>query len=329
MDVLILGYSSIVKRRVLPALISLKQVERIHIASRKGFSSEGIPHGKRGRVFREYETALAECPPCLCYVSLPNSMHAEWAYRALEKGCHVILDKPAVTKRSEAVALTELAHRSGLCISEANVWPYHPLAQTVRNTIRIDGRLPRAAIAIFTSPPLDSGNFRYNPLYGAGALLDRGPYAVSCGRVLYNDVPSEIFCEVVSFTENEGIDISFSVTMTYPNNSILMGFFSLGTAYRNTLSVIGESYYCDVDRIFTPPADFEGTVLISRENVREVVPVPKYDTFAGYLEDVIACIERTRASHFGRIFLEDSCVLDDLRNAAKKKLLDDSISNDF
>jgi len=319
-DVLILGYSSIVKRRVLPALISLAQVEKIHVASQKGFSGEIIPPGKKGKVFLDYETALADCPPCLCYVSLPNSMHAEWAYRALEKGFHVIIDKPAVTKRSDAVELAELANRQGLCISEANVWTYHPLMQTVSKIVRVDDNAPLAAIAVFTSPPLDPGNFRYNPLYGAGVILDRCPYVVSCGRVLYNDVPAKISCDIVSVAEEGEIDISCSVTMIYPNRSTLMGFFSLGTEYRNTLSIIGKSLSCDVDRIFTPPADFEGSVVVSRKNIREVMSVPKYDAFAGYLKDIINCIDNNSFSHFGRIFLDDSCVLGDLRIAANANL---------
>jgi NDP-hexose-3-ketoreductase len=298
-------------------MISLKQVKRIHIASRKGFSGDGIPIVKRGRMFNEYESALTTCSPCLCYISLPNSMHAEWAYHALENGFHVILDKPAVTKKSDAVALTDLAQHRGLCISEANVWPYHPLAQIVCNTIRTNGSLPQAAVAIFTSPPLDPGNFRYNPIYGAGVLWDRGPYAVSCGRILYNDVPAKVFCEIVAVAGR--VDISFCATMIYPNGSILTGFFSLGTEYRNTLSVIGEFYSCDADRIFTPPADFEGAVIITKKNAKEVIPVQKYDIFAGYLEDVISCIHKGKVNHFGKILLEDSCVLDDLRNAAINK----------
>lgn len=320
LDVLILGYSSIVKRRVLPALISLPQVEKIHIASRKGFPGEMIPPGKQGKVFQDYETSLADCPPCLCYISLPNSMHAEWAYRALEKGFHVIIDKPAVTKRSDAVMLMELANRQRLCISEANVWTYHPLAQTVSNIVRMAGKAPSAAIAAFTSPPLDPGNFRYNPRYGAGVILDRGPYAVSCGRVLYNSIPTKISCDIVSVAEDGEVDISFSVTMVYPNKAALMGFFSLGTEYRNTLSIIGESFSCDVDRIFTPPPDFEGSVVVNRKNVREVIPVAKSDIFVSYFEDIITCIENNRFNHFGKIFLEDSCVLDDLRNAANAEL---------
>jgi dTDP-3,4-didehydro-2,6-dideoxy-alpha-D-glucose 3-reductase len=317
MNVLIIGFSSIVQRRVLPALFSLPEVDRISIASRRPFPVDVIPPEKLGGIYQGYANALSKCEPCLAYVSLPNSMHAEWASHALDAGFHVIIDKPSVTNVADARELVEIAERKGLCLSEANVWQYYPLTQTIKNIVDKEKRAPLTLSATFSSPSLDPGNFRYNPDMGSGILLDRGSYAVSCGRFFFGEPPKEIICRVVSFDRKEQVDISFNVMMVYPGGSVLQGFFSLEAEYRNTLSIIGSSYYLDADRIFTPPADYNGVINVRRNNQIETIPAPAGDTFALFIGDVLKAIHDGSFARFSRILLEDAQLLHDMILSAK------------
>ncbi len=57
-SVLALGFSSIVSRRVLPALASLAGVGQVHLASRRALPADVLPETKRGRVFQGYDRAL-------------------------------------------------------------------------------------------------------------------------------------------------------------------------------------------------------------------------------------------------------------------------------
>src|SRR3972149_6355592 len=309
MDILIIGFSSIVQRRVIPALISLPEVGRISIASRRQVTVEAIPSNKRGKVYQGYSNAISECEPCLAYISLPNSLHAEWAHCALEAGFHVIIDKPAVTDISDARELVRVAEQKAMCLSESNVWCYHPLTQTLKGVIDKEESVPLQISATFSSPSLNPGDFRYNPDMGCGILLDRGPYAVSCGRFFFGGPPQEIFCRVASFDRKGKVDIYFDVMMGYPGGSVFQGFFSLRAEYRNTLSIIGPSYYLDVDRIFKPPADYNGRINVRRNNQAEIIPVPVADTFALFIKHVLNSIHNGSFSRFSRILLEDAQVL--------------------
>lgn len=317
MNVLIIGFSSIVQRRVLPALVSLPEIDRISIASRRLLPANVIPSEKRGKVYQGYSNAISICEPCLAYVSLPNSMHAEWASRALDAGFHVIIDKPSVTNIADAKELVEIAERKGLCLSEANVWHYHPITQSMKNIVDKEERTPLLLSAMFSSPSLEPGNFRYNHGLGSGILLDRGTYAVSCGRVFFGGPPKEIICRVVSFDRKEKVDISFNVMMVYHGGSILQGFFSLEAEYRNTLSIIGSSYCLDANRIFTPPADYNGVINVQRNNQTNSIPVQTGDTFALFIEDVLNSIHDGSFARFSRILLEDAQLLHDMILLAK------------
>src|ERR1700687_2881419 len=95
MRLLILGYSSIVQRRVIPAAAKMEAIDEISIASKSHPEpNEGWP--KRGRFFTDYQTALRQSDSDIVYLSLPNAMHECWAITALAAGKHVIVDKPAM-----------------------------------------------------------------------------------------------------------------------------------------------------------------------------------------------------------------------------------------
>ena len=174
MNVLVIGYSSLVRRRILPALVSLPQIGEIYLASRRVISEDSIPTKNRGGIIQGYAKALDQCTPCLAYVSLPNSLHAEWVYRALEAGFHVIVDKPAVTDLSDVKPLVDLAQSKNLCLAEANVWYYHPLVQTVKSIVHAEESSPTTALCIFSSPRVEPPTVHYNAELGGGVLFDRG-----------------------------------------------------------------------------------------------------------------------------------------------------------
>ena len=74
MHILIIGYSTIVKKRVLPALRKIEQVDRIDIASRSSASGISDEAAYNGTVFNDYADAISKSKADLVYISLVNSM---------------------------------------------------------------------------------------------------------------------------------------------------------------------------------------------------------------------------------------------------------------
>lgn len=316
MDVLLIGVSSLVRRRVLPALLKIDRVAKIHVASRRPLDASLIPRERLGRCWRSYDAALQECAPCLAYVSLPNSMHVDWARAALTNGHHVIVDKPAVTgDYSQAQALADLAMSKSRVLAEADVWPWHPLARKAREVIDSGGAGPIAVIATFTSPPMTPDNFRYRKELGGGALLDRGSYAASCGRFFFSEQPVEVSCTIQSYAENDGVDTSFSALLRYPSGALL-GYFSLDSEYQNKVEIICSSLACSVERIFSPPSDYAGSVSMRSQNESSRVDVPAEDGFAAFIDDVLDAIEQRDYRRHSSILLDDVNVLEWLLKSA-------------
>src|ERR1700676_755088 len=94
MKFLLVGFSNIAQKRVLPALKNIAEVERIDIATTK-IVSANILGGLPGKIFNNYSEAIKAGTAEIAYISLVNSAHEIWVERALSMGYHVIVDKPA------------------------------------------------------------------------------------------------------------------------------------------------------------------------------------------------------------------------------------------
>ena len=268
MHLLFLGYSSIVRRRVLPAARSVSAIRRISVASRSqgrdGAEGRIEGGGAVDRWYPDYEDALASAAADLVYVSGANEYHAEWAMRALGHGCDVIVDKPAFVDLEAAQEAVQLARKQKRGLAEATVFLFHPQAAALRALVDPAEAPVIRATATFSFPPLPPGDFRYREACGGGSLYDLGPYAAGTNRLLFGFAPAGVHCAVLSRDRSTGdqVDTSFSVLLTHARGGSLAGHFGFVTAYQNRLSVVTRSRTIDADRLFTTPPDLACTLRV-------------------------------------------------------------------
>ena len=133
-----------------------------------------------------YEALLADAAIDVIYLPLPNSLHAEWAVKALEAGKHVLCEKPLALGRAEAEAMFAAARASGVMLLEG--FPYYFQPQTGDMLALLHGgaigevRSVQACFGFMLQNP--QGNIRLQPELGGGALLDAGSYPLSLIRLV-------------------------------------------------------------------------------------------------------------------------------------------------
>jgi NDP-hexose-3-ketoreductase len=314
MKLLLIGYSKIAQRRVLPALVEAG-IAHVDVASRSRAAAVTLPKGASGQVFDDYETALAKGEADLVYISTVNSAHAEWAERALQHGYHVIVDKPATTRPDDARRLVELAQQQGRCMAESTVYGYHPQIAAVKQAFAETGSRPTRLTATFSFPPLPADNFRYKAACDGGALWDLGPYAVTPGRIFFGEEPQEIACRITG--EGDEVETSFSVLMTYSDDRSMVGHFGFNTGYRNRLEILGPRVTATIDRVFTAPANLTNEVHVNQNNQSKAVTVPPADQFALFFRAVASAIETGQHETLADDLLSDARVIWRLREAAR------------
>lgn len=316
MQVLILSYSQIARRRIIPAMQAIGDIGSIDLASRRAKTSISLPKDLRGNVYDNYHQALSKSKAGLVYISSVNSLHRELAQAALNKGFHVIVDKPAFASLKEAEELVNLARKSNLCLAEATVYAYHPQIRIAKDIFLANKTKPQRLVASFSFPPLARDNFRYSRSLGGGAFYDLGPYAVSPGRLFFGEKPKEIHCTVNNRDGKDNLEISFSLLATYSKGRSMVGHFGFDTEYRNSISLLGKDSFVEIERIFTIPVEMENEFKIVEKNQERTLRIPKADCFELFLRDVLISIKKKDYQHFYDDLISDAAVLEQLRKAA-------------
>jgi len=304
MKILILGYSSIFQRRGLAALTAIPDVTALAVATRSRAAQVNMPATLPSTVYEDYETALAESGADLVYVSTVNSLHVRWAEAALQRGMHVVIDKPATMSLADTERLIHLAQQQGVCLAEATVYGYHPQIQAIRDVFSEAGSAPTRITAAFCIPPLPVDDFRYQADLGGGALWDMSIRPISAGRLFFGAEPERVECVVLE--RERGVDVAFSVLLTYGRGRALVGHFGFTTGYRNHVTLLGPDVTIRADRIFTTPPTLRNTLRVNVHNHRDTVEAPPADTFTMFWRDVVDAVSVGDTERFIDVMLYDA-----------------------
>lgn len=318
MHLLLIGYSRIARKRVIGAIAASGQVTRLDIASQTSATAARGEHRMAGQVFDSYGVALEKSRAGLVYISLPNSLHAAWAEKALLSGRHVVVDKPACTSYADAQRLGELAKTKNLLLAEANVFPCHPQVDRVSEEFRAARTLPTRITATFSFPPLCADDFRYQPHCGGGAFNDLGPYAVSAGTVFFREYPHTIFCRINGRAET-GVETAFTIAASYSRGRSMVGHFGFDTEYQNSITVLGPSLCIRFDRVFTITPDCANTLYIRRNDQTFEAVIPPADSFLNFFRGIFTACRNRQFGDLNDHLLVQAKSLDMLKQAAKKE----------
>jgi NDP-hexose-3-ketoreductase len=315
MRLLILGYSSIAERRVIPAVAKIAAISEISIASKSRKRPESWP--KAGRFFTDYATTLRENDAEIVYLSLPHAMHDDWVMAALEAGKHVVVDKPALMTLGASLRAVEKARQAKRTLAEATVFGYHPQFSALADFMRDNGPLTQAA-AQFIIPPLPIHYFRNHSEFGGGCLLDMGPYAAATMRMLGGGAATHIAALPGGRHPETGVDMGFSVQARLANGGVFSGHYSFEGEYQNRLLVVGHSGSVLIERPFTPPADHRMEWRRRVRNAEDVATFEPSDTFQQFLEAVVRGIAGGDHERFYDDLASDARCRDEIATALAK-----------
>lgn len=188
----VLGAAAIVPMALTNPARSVHDAQIVAIAARDPKRAQAFARKHRiPRVHQTYSDLLADPEIDAIYNPLPNSLHAEWTIRALRAGKHVLCEKPFASNLQEAEEMARTAHETGLVLSEAFAYRYHPLTTRVKE-ITASGQLGtiRHIEAQFCFLLPSPNNIRFNYELAGGALMDCGCYPVSLIRYLAEAEPT-------------------------------------------------------------------------------------------------------------------------------------------
>jgi predicted dehydrogenase len=276
-----------INRRLIPAIRAANGAGLLAVASRERERAEtyaaewGIP-----RAHGSYEALLADPEIDIVYISLPNSLHAEWTVRAIKAGKHVLCEKPLALSLTECDRVIDAAEAAGVVVAEAVMYLYHPLLRKVQQLVKegVVGQvtLVRGAFSFFLDR-LD--NVRWQPELGGGSLWDLGSYPVSFIRFLVGD-PVEVFGWQT--TSASGVDATFAGLLRYETG--VLGVFDCGfrQQFRVQAEVTGTGGALTIQRPYLITA--ESRILLRQGFEKKEIVLPEANPYQCEVEALQAAI---------------------------------------
>ena len=169
-------------------------------------------------VMDDYGALIASDDIDVVYIPLPNTLHVEWAQKALAAGKHVLVEKPAAMHEAEFDDLIAARDRAGRLASEAYMIVHHPQWQLARKLVRDGavGRLMHVQGGFSFNNAGDPENIRNNAETGGGALRDIGVYPFGATRFV-TGVEPEALTAVLEL--ERGVDVTAHIRADFPTFS--------------------------------------------------------------------------------------------------------------
>ncbi|WP_028609323.1 Gfo/Idh/MocA family protein [Paenibacillus harenae] len=154
------------------------------------------------------------------YIASPNSFHADHAIACLNRGIHVLCEKPIASNAHEVKRMIAAARENGVLLMEALKSTLLPGFQAIQENLHKLGTVRRyfASYCQYSSryDAYKAGTVlnAFNPVYSNGALMDLGVYCIYPLVTLFGK-PDAVKATGVML--ESGVDGEGSLVLQYPN----------------------------------------------------------------------------------------------------------------
>ena len=236
----VLGTANIAKNCTIPGMQLAKSCELYAIAGRSIEKAEAFQK-EFGfeKAYGSYEELLADEQIEAVYIPLPNHLHVPWVLAALEKGKHVLCEKPIAPNAAEAKMLFDTAEKQGVYLMEAYAYLHTPYIASLKDDLEsgIIGKAEYIETAFVTQGYGE--NVRLYKEMGGGAMYDLGCYCTTIMLSLLDSDPEEI--RAVAEFSDRGVDNMTSAIIRFKNGA--RGAFNVGM-------ILGEDTNARYDHLY-------------------------------------------------------------------------------
>jgi D-xylose 1-dehydrogenase (NADP+, D-xylono-1,5-lactone-forming) len=235
------------------------------------------------RALARYEALLSDGDIDAVYISLPNSLHADWTVRALDAGKHVLCEKPLALTVDDVDRIATAASRVGRVAAEAFMYRHHPLTLAAEALVRTEIGCVRLIRGAFSFPLTRDRDIRLNAALGGGSLWDVGCYPVSYACLLAGRAPMEVFGWQ---TLASGIDVEFAGLLRFDDGVVAQFDCGFRAPFRAEMDIVGSEALVLVERPFK--AGPQSRLTLVRNDTASDVPFDPQPSYTSEIEEFAA-----------------------------------------
>lgn len=318
-----------VNERLLPAIVEACNSELVAIASRRPGAAEQTlaqyaPQLQDVRIYDDLEFLLDDEDVQAIYLPLANHEHAEWTLRAIQRGKHVLCEKPMALTVADIDAIEIAARRYNVKVMEGFMYRFHPQHVRVQEILRSgligEIRSVRASYS-FMMRPARMYRLAQNIELGGGAMWDIGCYAIHTLRMFFEQAP--LAATAISKYVESGADIATSGILDFGDGKYGHFDFSFERARRCEYELVGTKGGLKCHVVWQLPGDVPVISWWTEDGRQEVETLPASNHFRLEIEHFADCVLNGREPALSLDDARDNCrtIIAALRSAAEGKLV--------
>ena len=211
----VMGTAFICERSTFPGMLQADNCEMYAIAGRNMEKAEEFKE-KYGfqKAYGSYEELIEDPEVEAVYISLPNTMHYDWTIKTLNRGKHVLCEKPLAPTAEQAKEMFTVAEENHVYLMEAFAYQHSPYLTAIREEIEqgVIGDIRYMESAYITSD-YNKENIRMRKETLGGCTYDLGVYNTSLILRILGEEPESVSA-IAEFSE-EKVDTLTSVILKY------------------------------------------------------------------------------------------------------------------
>lgn len=195
------------------------------------------------KAYGSHDALLADDEVNIVYISAVNSQHYPLAKMALQRGKHVVCEKPCTTTAQHTRELFSLAREKGLFFMEAEKMLFLPAICTLRQKIEegVLGTIHMAELSHSFSAGYNT--WQFDKSLGGGTLLSSGIYAVQLLQWLFGPM------QTIRGTKSalpDGTEWQYVLTGEMENGVLFSAKNSTRAILDNTARIFGSEGYAEI-----------------------------------------------------------------------------------
>ena len=297
----IIGFGWVARDYMYPAILASERADLVAASSLGTNDLRSLPDSV-GR-YQDWQSMLQREELDAIYVATPNYVHCEQTVKSLQRGLHVLCEKPMTTTAERARLMIEVAANNERTYATAFDQRFHPAHRLMREWIAA-GRLGivtqvRTDYACWLDREWADSNWRIEAKKaGGGAIIDLAPHGLDLLEFLLQQRVSELAIYAQHAVQTYGVDDGGTLMVRFGDavlGTMHVGYNRPETLPRRRLEIIGTRGRLLAQNTMGQTAG--GTLTFTDAETGDEVPLSfdeRVSPFAQQLEHFMDTIEGKR-----------------------------------
>jgi glucose-fructose oxidoreductase len=229
------------------------------------------------------------------HLTLPPSMHCDYAVEAARAGVHVLCEKPMAVMADECRRMIRTAQTNRVKMMIAYRLQFHPAHARALELVR-DGAIGplRTVSTDFTTRIEDPEDPRLQRRLGGGSVYDLGVMCLHASRALLSGEPAQVMAMTARTSRRHGADVDEGTValVRFPDERLAHLHTSFAEEPTAMLRILGEEGRLDLTPAYLP--DVASTLTLHRRGHSETMSFEPTDQFAAEISYFSSCILQDR-----------------------------------